>query len=242
MFILYKLFSTILIIIIFILTIVLSFIQPKMHKNILIYSSEYEVVENNTKTTTIKKEQPVKTIVKDTKKKTIEKKTQKVKKNNSQKTNIKKQNNKQTKTKEITVIKTEKKEIPKPQIIKTEETNEIKEEEILWNKWRSDLQNQIMKDVKMPIIQEGVIFKFSFDVDKYGKITNIKTYSPDAMYTPYAIQYIAPVIKSYQGRDIIRFPNGSNRFETKVEGGWKISKTLKYSSPSDFKDKEVIKK
>ena len=114
------------------------------------------------------------------------------------------------------------------------------EEVILWNKWRSDLQNKIMNDVKLPSIQEGIIFKFSFDVDKYGKINNVKTWSTTPAYTPYAIQYIAPVIRSYQGKEILNFPEGSKRFTTTAQGAWKISKTTKYSTPQDYSDTEKI--
>ena len=46
------------------------------------------------------------------------------------------------------------------------------QEEIAWNVWRSNLQNQIMKDSRLPDIQNGVVFKFSFTVDKYGKVSN----------------------------------------------------------------------
>ena len=112
---------------------------------------------------------------------------------------------------------------------------------ILWNKWRSDLQNQIMSDVKLPTVAKGTIFRFSFEVDKYGKISNIKTWSENSMYTPYAIQYIAPVIRSYQGKDILNFPKGSNRYTTTVEGGWKISDKTKFSTPDDFEDVEKIR-
>ena len=97
-----------------------------------------------------------------------------------------------------------------------------------------------MSDVKLPIMPEGTIFKFSFDVDRYGKISNVKTWSLTPAYTPYAIQYIAPVIRGYQGRDILNFPEGSNRFSTTVEGGWKISQTAKFSTPEDFKDAERV--
>ncbi len=112
---------------------------------------------------------------------------------------------------------------------------------IKWNKWRSDIQNQLMKDVRLPIVPQGTVFKFQFDVDKYGKVTNIQTWSTNASFTPFAIQYIAPVIKSYQGRSILNFPQGSNRIATTVEGGWKISNTTKYSTPSDFKDIEKVR-
>ena len=133
---------------------------------------------------------------------------------------------------------------PKPQQpVKTaaQIAKEEQEELVLWNKWRSDLQNRIMTDVKLPIVKQGTVFKFSFDVDKYGKISNISTWSTDTAYTPYAIQYIAPVIRSYQGRDFMNFPAGSNRVTTTVSGAWKISDKTTYSTPSDFKDVEKIR-
>ena len=133
-----------------------------------------------------------------------------------------------------------KKEETKPAAKTVTEEEKARQEVILWNKWRSNLQNKIMSDVKLPIMPEGTIFKFSFDVDKYGKISNVKTWSLTPAYTPYAIQYIAPVIRGYQGRDILNFPEGSNRFSTTVEGGWKISQTAKFSTPEDFKDAEKV--
>lgn len=116
------------------------------------------------------------------------------------------------------------------------------EEEIAWNRWRSNLQNKIMKDSKLPNVPNGTIFKFSFTVDKYGKVTNVKTWSETNTYTPYAIQYIAPVIRSYQGRAILNFPQGSNRFTTNVTGSWKISANAKYSTPQDYNDIEKIRR
>lgn len=98
-----------------------------------------------------------------------------------------------------------------------------------------------MTDVKLPIVEQGTVFRFKFDVDKYRKISNLSTWSTSPQYTPYAIQYIAPVIKSYQGRSILDFPAGSNRMVTTVEGGWKISQTSKYSTPADYKDIEKIR-
>ena len=133
-----------------------------------------------------------------------------------------------------------KEETAKPALKTTTEEEKARQEVILWNKWRSNLQNKIMSDVKLPIMPEGTIFKFSFDVDRYGKISNVKTWSLTPAYTPYAIQYIAPVIRGYQGRDILNFPEGSNRFSTTVEGVWKISQTAKFSTPEDFKDAERV--
>jgi len=116
------------------------------------------------------------------------------------------------------------------------------EEEIAWNKWRSNLNNQIMRDSKLPTMPNGIIFKYKFTVDKYGKVSNVQTWSSTSSYTPYAIQFIAPVIRSYQGHSILNFPAGSNRVTTEVTGAWKISSNEKFSNPSDYNDIEKIKK
>jgi len=116
------------------------------------------------------------------------------------------------------------------------------QEEIAWNKWRSNLNNQIMRDSKLPTMPNGIIFKYKFTVDKYGKISNVQTSSTTPGYTPYAIQFIAPVIRSYQGRAILNFPTGSNRTSTEVSGAWKISSSSKLSTPDDYHDIEKIKK
>ncbi len=114
------------------------------------------------------------------------------------------------------------------------------EENIAWNKWRSNLTNQIMRDTKLPDIPNGVLFQFSFNVDQYGKITNVHTGANPANYTPHAIQYIAPVIRSYQGREILKFPQGTQRTSTQVTGKWRISNTEKYSTPQDYNDIEKV--
>ena len=116
------------------------------------------------------------------------------------------------------------------------------EEEIAWNIWRSNLQNKLMRDVKLPVIPQGTRFDYSFTVDKYGKVTDVKTYATPASYTPYAIQYIAPVIRSYQGRSILNFPEGSQRITTVAKGAWKISTNSKYSTPQDYNDVEKVVK
>ena len=116
------------------------------------------------------------------------------------------------------------------------------EETIAWNKWRSALTNQIMRDTKLPDIPNGTLFQFSFNVDKYGKITNVQTGAVPSNYTPYAIQYIAPVIRSYQGRSILNFPEGTARFSTTVTGKWRISNTERLSTENDYNDIERVKK
>ena len=114
------------------------------------------------------------------------------------------------------------------------------EESIAWNKWRSALTNKIMQDTRLPDVPNGVVFQFSFNVDKFGKITNVQTGANPFNYTPYAIQYIAPVIRSYQGRSILNFPEGTQRMSTQVTGKWRISNTEKYSTPQDYNDIEKV--
>lgn len=115
------------------------------------------------------------------------------------------------------------------------------EEEIAWQIWRSNLQNKIMQDAKLPNVPQGTIFKFTFDVDRYGKISNIHTScTNNAQYTPYAIQYIAPVIRAYQGRSILNFPQGSQRVTTSFVGSFKVSNSSRYSTAGDYNDTERI--
>ena len=97
-----------------------------------------------------------------------------------------------------------------------------------------------MQDTKLPPIPNGVLFQFSFTVDKFGKISNVQTGANPSSYTPYAIQYIAPVIRSYQGRSILNFPEGTARTSTQVTGKWRISSTEKYSTPQDYNDVEKV--
>ena len=138
-------------------------------------------------------------------------------------------------TEEPIVQKTQTKEIKQPKILNQAE------EEIAWNVWRSNLQNKIMQDTKLPIIPNGIVFRFSFSVDRYGKISNLQTWSDTPMYNPYAIQYLAPAIRNLQGRSILNFPEGSTRMTTNVKGGWKISANERYSTPQDYNDIEKIK-
>lgn len=216
-------------------TIGICVLKPNMHKKLLVYDSDYKIVE-----------QAPQTVV-ETDLPTVSQKTE-TKKVRTEQTEVK-YTDKDVQTPKTTVVKLQKTNKYKPvtenkkNTVKTE--NKIltqKQEEIEWNKWRSNLQNQIMRDVKLPIMPQGTIFKFEFDVDKYGKISNVQTWSQTSQYTPYAIQYIAPVIRSYRGHEILNFPNGSNRTKTHVTGGWKIAANVKYSTPKDYNDTETIKK
>lgn len=132
---------------------------------------------------------------------------------------------------------------PKPQTQIKPQQNQITAEEaeiIAWNKWRSDLQNRVMRDTKIraPI---GTVFKFSFTVDREGTISNLKTWAQNSDYTPMAVRVIKPTILSYQGQSILNFPPESKRVITNVNGGFTVWYSAGYSSPSDYSDYERVK-
>ena len=279
-----KLILQLLLILVIIATFSICAIKPDLHKNVIVYDSDYTLVsEQDVKTETKNipvmemSSQPVQKIT------VAETKIEPTVKNSNTKTsNVKQQT--QTKPKQIATVK---QTVTKPQVHTVQkpiittvqkpvakevvkvtpqkveqkitsnplpQTSSIKserdittpkvltqqEETIAWNKWRSNLTNQIMQDTKLPNIPNGVLFQFSFTVDKYGKITNVQTGANPANYTPYAIQYIAPVIRSYQGRSILNFPSGTSRVSTQVTGKWRISNTQKYSTPQDYNDVEKV--
>lgn len=114
------------------------------------------------------------------------------------------------------------------------------EEIIVWNIWRSNLQNRIMRDTKIsaPL---GTTFKFSFTVDKRGRISNLKTWASPSDYNTVAVNYLKPLILSYQGQSILNFPSRTKRVITNVTGGFVISTEDKFSTPGDFSDIEKIK-
>lgn len=114
------------------------------------------------------------------------------------------------------------------------------EEIIVWNKWRSSLQNKVMQDIKLnaPL---GTRFRFSFTVDRYGQISNLKVWSDNPEYTSLAVRQIKPLLLSYQGQPILNFPKGTKRIITNVTGGFVLATFDKYSKPSDYSDVEKVK-
>ena len=254
----YKAFLTTLLIVLIVATLFMCVTKPKLHHKVLVYNSDYVIVQPEVKS---EKSEilPVKQVevstkdIKTTDTKTVEKVPvkQSVKESNkvlkTVKTEPKVENSK-------SIQKVESKTNVEPKIIKNNNSNVQKtekvvpqtktitqtQEEIEWNKWRSNLQNQIMSDVDLVDVPQGIAFKFTFDVDKYGKVSNVKTWSTTPSYTPHAIQYIAPVIKGYQGRSILNFPSGSNRTVVHFDGGIKISNYERYSTPQDYNDTERV--
>ena len=251
-----------------ILTLCICVTKPQMHRAVLVYDSDYTIVEPKTETEVDRKlpsmvqteqvkttkqaaevpktetkifakqtptqtKTPVKTSTTTTVKSPVQNtQTQTQTAQNTQTVKIPEKTLQAINSHNAQTTKTIKID-PKP-VLMTEE-----QEQIAWNIWRSNLQNSIMRDVRLPIMPQGTVFKFTFNVDKYGRVSNVQTYSTNPKFTPYAIQYIAPVIRSYQGKSILNFPAGSSRTATRVEGGWKIADVAIYSSPSDYNDTET---
>lgn len=281
-----KLILNILLILVIVATVSICSIQPELHKNVIVYDSDYTLVpEQEVKTETKNipvMEMPVNpTYTTTVVEKKVEPQTKTVSKTQTKNYNTQKNVTPQKTTsvkqtsvsKPVTTTVTKPTAVTKPVVKETvktvvpkvaEETVRTQspsvtqttvktvkpveqpkvltqqEETIAWNKWRSNLTNHIMQDTKLPDIPNGTLFQFSFTVDKYGKITNVQTGANPANYTPYAIQYIAPVIRSYQGKSILVFPEGTARTVTQVTGKWRISTTERYSTPQDYNDIERV--
>lgn len=155
-------------------------------------------------------------------------------------------------TKPITQANLQPKTIKQPKTVEVKSTQNIEnrqpkqflteEEEIIaWNHWRSRLQNQVMMDSKV-MAPLGTVFKFSFTVDKYGNMSNVRVWSTNPTYSDYAVRMIKPVLMSYRNRPILNFPSRTRRIITNVEGGFTMARRTQYSSPSDYNDFETIRR
>ena len=107
--------------------------------------------------------------------------------------------------------------VQKPKPVQVQSTPVLTEEEelIVWNKWRSDLQNKVMRDSRIAA-PHGTVFRFSFTVNKFGQISNLRVWSDTPGYTNYAVQALKPLLLSYQGKPILNFPAGTKRITTNV--------------------------
>lgn len=114
------------------------------------------------------------------------------------------------------------------------------EEIIVWNKWRSDLQNKVMRDSRVAA-PKGTVFRFSFTVNKFGQISNLKIWSDTPAYTNYAVQSLKPLLLSYQGKPILNFPARTKRITTNVQGAFVISNQDRLTSPKDYNDIERVR-
>ena len=114
------------------------------------------------------------------------------------------------------------------------------EEIIAWNKWRSNLQNQIMRDSKIDYAPLGTLFLFTFVVDKFGNISNIKVECSNPNYMDIARNNVKPAIANLQKKPILNFPRGTQRTSTVVTGLFLIGTEERYSTPNDFSDYERV--
>lgn len=209
-------------------------------KSIAVKSVEVKNTPTQTKTTNLK-QLPIKTV--QTKISQVKTTTTPTPKVETKQAEIKKESPKAI-VENKTVVQT-------PPVIKVEPTQKPQqteqkvlteqEEIIVWNKWRSDLQNQVMRDTKIGAPM-GTGFKFSFTVDKFGNLSNVKVWSTNNVYTDLAVRVIKPVLMSYQRKPILNFPEGTKRVITNVTGGFYISTTTEYSTPSDYSDYEKVRK
>lgn len=131
-------------------------------------------------------------------------------------------------------------QVTSPKPVQTNAPLTEAEEIIVWNKWRSDLQNKVMRDSRIAA-PRGTVFRFSFTVNKFGQISNLKVWSDTPGYTNYAIQALKPLLLSYQGQPILNFPSRTKRITTNVIGGFVVSTQDRYTTPSDYSDIERIK-
>lgn len=247
----YMRFITVLTVILLLLSFSAAFFRPKLHPEFKVYDSSF-VVDEKTETTEETVETPQKTTA--TKEKFLPTvsvtKTEKTAPSTYKREVSRNTSNKtvQTETKKVQTEKpteksvTTKKEttVVRPRTTEVQKTLSAEKEQIAWNVWRSRIQNQIMKDVKLPTVPQGTIFRFEFTVSESGRVSSVKTWSETPKYTPYAIEYMAPVIRGYQGKEILKFPEGTMRTSTRAIGAMKISRTTKYSNPGDYNDTETI--
>lgn len=141
---------------------------------------------------------------------------------------------------------TEQQNTTQPQTQKPKNTNfknpymTEQEEIIAWNKWRSNLQNQIMRDSNIDYAPLGTLFTFTFVVDKFGNISNIKVECSNPNYMDVARNNVKPAIANLQKKPILNFPRGTQRTSTVVTGLFLIGTQERYSTPNDFSDYERV--
>ncbi len=114
------------------------------------------------------------------------------------------------------------------------------EEIIAWNKWRSNVQNQIMRNSNIEYAPLGTMFTFNFVVDKFGNVSNIKVNCSNPNYMDVARNNVKTAISKLQKQPILNFPKGTQRKSTVVQGYFFIALEERYSTPNNFSDFERI--
>ena len=114
------------------------------------------------------------------------------------------------------------------------------EEIIAWNIWRSNVQNQIMRNSNIEYAPLGTMFSFNFVVDKYGNVYNIKVDCSNPNFMDVARNNVKTAISKLQNQPILTFPKGTQRKSTVVQGYFFIGLEERYSTPSNFSDYERV--
>lgn len=147
----------------------------------------------------------------------------------------------------ITEEKPSEKEIKLPEPPGSTKKNEWKnpymteqEEIIAWNKWRSNIQNQIMRDSDIDYAPLGTVFLFTFVVDKFGNVSNIKVECSNPNFMNVARNNVKPAISKLQRKPILNFPKGTQRTSTIVTGLFLIGTQERFSTPADYSDYERV--
>lgn len=112
-----------------------------------------------------------------------------------------------------------------------------------WSTWKSNFVNAII-DGSMGIdslnsYPEGSWFYYSFNVDREGRISNIKVHS--IQISSEDKEKIVELIKSFQYSEVTVFPANSKRNTIKVDAVVLFGNTEKKARPSDFNDTEQVK-
>ncbi len=115
------------------------------------------------------------------------------------------------------------------------------EEIIAWNKWRSNVQNQIMRNSNIEYAPLGTMFTFNFVVDKFGNVSNIKVDCSNPNYMDVARNNVKTAISKLQKQPILNFPKGTQRKSTVVQGYFFMGLEDRYSTPNNFPDFERIR-
>lgn len=113
-----------------------------------------------------------------------------------------------------------------------------REELIAWNKWRSDIMNEVMMTagVDAPL---GTAFYFSFKVDRYTNITRIKTFCTNPRYKD-ETRKVVSAIKRLGNTGLLDFPKGSVRNSTTMRGLFLIGLDTHLAEPDDYNDLERV--
>lgn len=114
------------------------------------------------------------------------------------------------------------------------------EEIIAWNVWRSNIQNQIMRDSNIDFAPLGTVFSFTFIVDKFGNVSNIKVDCSNPNFMDVARNNVKPAISRLQKKPILVFPKGTQRTSTIVTGVFVIGTQERYSTPDNYSDYERV--